>query len=65
MAPLRRLGAAMSACGGAGLALAAYGSAPMAIAATAGVTPGVLLLGSAWWGTFGTAERRARSAGSV
>ncbi|MEV7691655.1 hypothetical protein [Streptomyces bungoensis] len=44
---LRWLGAAMSACGAAGLALAACGSSSATIAVVAGIAPGALLLGSA------------------
>ncbi|MER6032190.1 hypothetical protein [Streptomyces sp. NPDC001851] len=47
MSALVWLGAAMSACGVAGLALAAWGSSAVIIAAVAGVAPGALLLGSA------------------
>ncbi|GAA2638597.1 MULTISPECIES: hypothetical protein [Streptomyces] len=47
---LRLLAAAMAACGAAGLVLAAC-AVPLAVIATvAGILPGVLLLGSVWWG---------------
>ncbi|WP_251049821.1 hypothetical protein [Streptomyces sp. ISL-86] len=61
--PLRWLGAGMSACGAVGLALCAYGSSQATIAAVAGVGPGVLLLGSVWWGVLGNTERRGALTG--
>ncbi|MGW5258302.1 hypothetical protein ACWERW_36180 [Streptomyces sp. NPDC004012] len=47
LAALAWLGAAMSACGAAGLTLAACGSSAATIATAAGVAPGALLLASA------------------
>ncbi|MFE6836984.1 hypothetical protein ACFVFI_19405 [Streptomyces sp. NPDC057705] len=49
MPSLRLLAAAMSACGTAGLVLAAFDCPAAVIAVVAGITPGVLLLGSVWW----------------
>ncbi|MGK4583875.1 hypothetical protein [Kitasatospora sp. HPMI-4] len=48
MPSLRRLAAALSACGAVGLALAASGFSPAVIAAVSGIAPGVLLLASVW-----------------
>ncbi|MFJ9580354.1 hypothetical protein ACIRQF_28700 [Streptomyces sp. NPDC101191] len=45
---LHLLGAGIAGCGAAGLALAAGGASASLIRVTAGVLPGVLLLGSAW-----------------
>jgi len=50
------LGAAMAACGAAGLVLATTGASDAATAATAGVVPGALLLVSSLYG--GTSDRR-------
>lgn len=47
---LHVLGAALTACGAAGLALAALGAPTAAIATVAGILPGALLLASVWWG---------------
>ncbi|MFE3606595.1 hypothetical protein [Streptomyces goshikiensis] len=58
MPALHRLGAGLSGCGAAGLALAAAGAPQAAVAAVAGVLPGALLLGSAWWKVRGDTERR-------
>ncbi|MFG2973691.1 hypothetical protein ACGFYY_11875 [Streptomyces sp. NPDC048331] len=49
MPSLRRLAAAMTGCGAAGLVLAACGASLAVIATVAGIAPGVLLLGSVWW----------------
>ncbi|MER5568007.1 hypothetical protein ABT083_17615 [Streptomyces goshikiensis] len=68
MPALHLLGAGLSGCGAAGLALAAAGAPQAAVAAVAGVLPGALLLGSAWWKVRGDAEpRRAatRSSGAA
>lgn len=46
---LHVLGAGLAACGAAGLALAASGASTAATATVAGILPGALLLGSAWW----------------
>ncbi|MFC8506819.1 hypothetical protein ACFU3J_06785 [Streptomyces sp. NPDC057411] len=45
---LHALGAALTACGAAGLALAAATASPAVIATVAGILPGVLLLASVW-----------------
>ncbi len=45
-----RLGAAITACGAAGLTLAAVGASDAAIAAVSGIVPGALLLAAAWHG---------------
>ncbi|MFF2578206.1 hypothetical protein [Streptomyces goshikiensis] len=58
MPALHLLGAGLSGCGAAGLALAAAGAPQAAVAAVAGVLPGALLLGSAWWKVRGDAEPR-------
>ncbi|MET7532044.1 hypothetical protein [Streptomyces goshikiensis] len=58
MPALHRLGAGLSGCGAGGLALAAAGAPQAAVAAVAGVLPGALLLGSAWWKVRGGAEPR-------
>ncbi|MFE2928998.1 hypothetical protein, partial [Streptomyces goshikiensis] len=58
MPALHRLGAGLSGCGAAGLALAAAGAPQAVVAAVAGVLPGALLLGSAWWKVRGGAELR-------
>ncbi|MFD6940310.1 hypothetical protein ACFYRL_19280 [Streptomyces goshikiensis] len=58
MPALHRLGAGLSVCGAAGLALAAAGAPQAAVAAVAGVLPGALLLGSAWWKARGDTEPR-------
>ena len=44
------LGAAITACGVIGLVLAATGAGEPTIALVAGVLPGAVLLGFAWWG---------------
>ncbi|WP_051833673.1 hypothetical protein [Streptomyces katrae] len=46
---LRTLGGGMTACGVLGLVLAFCGAATALVALIAGITPGVLLLGSVWW----------------
>ncbi|MFG2710797.1 hypothetical protein ACGFX2_09525 [Streptomyces goshikiensis] len=65
MPALHRLGAGLSACGAAGLVLAAAGAPQAALAAVAGVLPGALLLGSAWWRPRGDAELRRAVAPGV
>ncbi|MFI5641715.1 hypothetical protein ACIA8H_30425 [Streptomyces goshikiensis] len=55
---LHWLGAGLSGCGAAGLALAATGAPQATVAAVAGVLPGALLLGSAWWKVRGDSEPR-------
>lgn len=61
-ASLRLLGAAMAACGAAGLLLGAAGAGTSAVAAVAGIAPGVLLLASVWWSAL--AARPRATAGS-
>ncbi|MFJ9828807.1 hypothetical protein ACIRSU_31210 [Streptomyces sp. NPDC101160] len=46
---LHTLAAAITVCGATGLALAAADAPAQAIQVTAGVVPGLLLLGSVWW----------------
>lgn len=46
---LHALAAAITVCGATGLVLAAAGAPDPAIRVTAGVIPGLLLLGSVWW----------------
>ncbi|MBF6332207.1 hypothetical protein IU452_27250 [Nocardia transvalensis] len=53
----RWLGTAMTTCGAMGLILATYRSSAATIAVIAGVAPGILLLGSAWWGIHRAAQR--------
>lgn len=48
---LRPLGVAIALCGVIGLVAAAAGSSPATVAAVAGLVPGVLLLGTSYWGS--------------
>ena len=52
------LGAAIAACGVAGLVLAAVGAGEAAIAAVGGVVPGAVLLAFGWWGARRTGVGR-------
>ncbi|MFF7076452.1 hypothetical protein [Streptomyces lavendulae] len=56
---LHVLGAAMTACGAAGLLLGVAGAGAAAVSAVAGIAPGVLLLASAWWSALAARPRAA------
>lgn len=51
---VRRLGAAIALCGALGFVAAAAGASAAPIAAIAGLAPGALLLGTAYWGSVAT-----------